>query len=675
MKEQIKGDETVSLTSYINETEQNSFIGRETEINAFLDFLQDDSPHRIFHIHGTGGIGKTYLLNEFSRYAANQDFLLLKIDANDDFFYSPQTFLEHLQLLFDAHNLSTHELKLGTFQNLLKSIEEHKIIIALDSYEKVSRLDRWIREVFIRHLPTHTRIIIAGKHQLNGEWKASPGWRRLIKEYKITEFNFEETNTYLNQMKTDVDKQSKLIWEFTQGHPLTLSLITLFEDRHETKNVFDSITKNSPDILEELIDRLLEEVNDNRELIDILEVAALFHTFNHESLAVIMDKTISSSLFNDLISLSFIKSTATGWCMHELVKDSIKIVLQKKHPDKTKRIQHKMIEYYFNRTLSTKSIYDIGQFFYHLENEAIQTAFFYRNSDDNLYLEELDNYNVEDLQQFLDEKRTNISQNKVTFFNRSSKQALYHYVSEEHNKIEMELITIDYLEKMGHQSFKLLKNNKGETLGISIIVPINERTLPHLAKEPVSRAYFRQLTEEEWNQFAVPETQHAGWFIRCLDFSDKADAASRSFMLNNLFPLLFTSSKIIISTPLPFYLDLVQSFGFTEVKGATHYDYGRDCPSPSYLLDLTGPKISNYLKQFMKQPADNNRVDKFSNQCGLTNKESEIVKLILDHQSNKEIANQLFVAEVTVKKHVTRIYKKTQVKNRSQLIKQIMEIT
>ncbi len=110
MNQRTKGEQTVNLSSYINEAEQKSFIGRETEINAFLDFLQNDSPHRILHIYGTGGIGKTYLLNEFSRYAASQDLVLLKIDA-DDFFHSPQNFLEHLQLLFDAHKMN-----LGTFQ-------------------------------------------------------------------------------------------------------------------------------------------------------------------------------------------------------------------------------------------------------------------------------------------------------------------------------------------------------------------------------------------------------------------------------------------------------------------------------------------------------------------------------------------------------------------------------
>ena len=55
-------------------------------------------------------------------------------------------------------------------------------------------------------------------------------------------------------------------------------------------------------------------------------------------------------------------------------------------------------------------------------------------------------------------------------------------------------------------------------------------------------------------------------------------------------------------------------------------------------------------------------------QKGLSNREAEVAELVTKGLSNKEVANQLFVTEKTVKFHLTNIYKKMSVKSRSQLI-------
>ncbi len=55
-------------------------------------------------------------------------------------------------------------------------------------------------------------------------------------------------------------------------------------------------------------------------------------------------------------------------------------------------------------------------------------------------------------------------------------------------------------------------------------------------------------------------------------------------------------------------------------------------------------------------------------QRGLSNREAEVAELVTKGMSNKEVANQLFVTEKTVKFHLTNIYKKMNVKSRAQLI-------
>jgi DNA-binding CsgD family transcriptional regulator len=52
---------------------------------------------------------------------------------------------------------------------------------------------------------------------------------------------------------------------------------------------------------------------------------------------------------------------------------------------------------------------------------------------------------------------------------------------------------------------------------------------------------------------------------------------------------------------------------------------------------------------------------------GITNREKEIIKLICEGKTNKEIGELLFIAPVTVRDHNTNIFRKTNVTNRTQL--------
>lgn len=53
--------------------------------------------------------------------------------------------------------------------------------------------------------------------------------------------------------------------------------------------------------------------------------------------------------------------------------------------------------------------------------------------------------------------------------------------------------------------------------------------------------------------------------------------------------------------------------------------------------------------------------------CGLTERELEIALLIADGLSNREIGEQLFITETTVKKHSSNLYRKAGIANREQL--------
>lgn len=59
---------------------------------------------------------------------------------------------------------------------------------------------------------------------------------------------------------------------------------------------------------------------------------------------------------------------------------------------------------------------------------------------------------------------------------------------------------------------------------------------------------------------------------------------------------------------------------------------------------------------------------RFLDEYGLSGREGEIVKLLMDGESNQDICNKLFIAPGTVKAHNHSIYKKLGIKSRSQVV-------
>jgi len=67
------------------------------------------------------------------------------------------------------------------------------------------------------------------------------------------------------------------------------------------------------------------------------------------------------------------------------------------------------------------------------------------------------------------------------------------------------------------------------------------------------------------------------------------------------------------------------------------------------------------------------KIDDLISKYNISKREIEVIELICEGYSNKEIADELFISIETVKDHNSRIYLKTQVKNRTQLAKLFLE--
>ena len=85
------------------------------------------------------------------------------------------------------------------------------------------------------------------------------------------------------------------------------------------------------------------------------------------------------------------------------------------------------------------------------------------------------------------------------------------------------------------------------------------------------------------------------------------------------------------------------------------------------------PDLENADCEYHTDPAGDNcreifNLQDFTKIYGLTKRETEITQLITQGKSNAEIAEELFISEKTVKKHVSNIFDKTGVNKREELI-------
>ncbi len=65
----------------------------------------------------------------------------------------------------------------------------------------------------------------------------------------------------------------------------------------------------------------------------------------------------------------------------------------------------------------------------------------------------------------------------------------------------------------------------------------------------------------------------------------------------------------------------------------------------------------------------NENLAAFARSCNLTEREEDVMRLVAEGHTNREIGHTLFISESTVKKHVNALYRKLGIENRVQLMR------
>lgn len=353
------------LADHLNAARRQRFVGRESECSLFQSAIHaEEFPFYVLYIHGPGGVGKTSLLSEFETICNESNIQTIQLDGRN-IEPSPEAFLLTIQTA----------LKLGSSDSVVEAIafRHQKTVMFIDTYEKLTPLDDWIREVFLPQLPEHILIVLAGRNEPSSGWRTDAGWQTLIRTVALRNLSPDEGRTYLNWRNVP-SEQHEAVLSFTRGHPLALSLVADTLDQRPDPQFHPD---NAPDVVRTLLERFVQKVPGPAHR-TALEVCALLYTTTESLLAEMLNIQDAHELFSWMCRLSFIESGRVGVFPHDLARDAMIADLRWRNPDWYAELHRRAREYYKKRMQQTQGEEQrrvlIEYVFLHRLNPVIQPA-------------------------------------------------------------------------------------------------------------------------------------------------------------------------------------------------------------------------------------------------------------------------------------------------------------
>ncbi|MGE5703986.1 MAG: LuxR C-terminal-related transcriptional regulator, partial [Clostridia bacterium] len=215
----------------------------------------------------------------------------------------------------------------------------------------------------------------------------------------------------------------------------------------------------------------------------------------------------------------------------------------------------------------------------------------------------------------------------------------------------------------------VLRRPNGEVAGLSVVIPIKEETLSYLHADNYASPYMNTLRPTEQSR----HLEANGCFIRTIDIENVEDESLRHDSFSALLDLLLTYDIVVSSPPpLRYFLESHHILGFTPVTGASHHQYDGITTGQTFLFDRRGSKFIDYLARLVGSSHQLAPKETLPDWEAFTERETEVARLVLEGLSNAQISSTLFISIITVKKHVSAIYRKLNVRNRAQLTKKLI---
>lgn len=307
-----------TLATRLEHLDRERFVGRKPELEVLEQLLEDEPAGSVVLVHGPGGIGKSTLLRELARRAGS---------------LGRETFFVEGRELTPAPDALEAALSAAR--------TSHRPLVLIDTYERMTALDPYLRRGVLPTLPASAVVVIAGRHPPDAAW-FEDGWEGVASELELAALPADEA-LQLVERRGVYDARADAIVAWAGGSPLALALGADAAASHDWDPADDA---DSPEILRPLIRRLAEaELHTVR--LSALAVAAIARVTTVELLGDVLPDSDAEGAYERLRSLTFVEPLGDGLTLHELVRKSLRSDFRRRDPDRDRELRRRIVDHLF----------------------------------------------------------------------------------------------------------------------------------------------------------------------------------------------------------------------------------------------------------------------------------------------------------------------------------------
>ena len=307
-----------TLADRLSSIARTSFVGRESEQRILLDALiEPELSFAVAYVSGPGGIGKSSFLHSIID-ALPDDCAGVYLDCRD-IEPTPQGFVDAIAaaLRIEQHDIRAIAGALGM---------RRRAVIAMDSYEKFSLADAWLRQTFLPAMPENVLTVVAGREDPSPGWTTAPGWQGMFREIKLRAMTEDESREMLRSRGVS-DEQAARIGRFARGYPLALELAAAALRTQPDLDVDEAAV---PEVMARLTQTLVSGLAPSA--VEALQAASIVRRVTEPLMAALLEAVTARGAFEELRTMSIVSQRAHGLYLHDVVRDAIASELVQRDP-------------------------------------------------------------------------------------------------------------------------------------------------------------------------------------------------------------------------------------------------------------------------------------------------------------------------------------------------------
>jgi DNA-binding CsgD family transcriptional regulator len=340
-----------------------ALVGRDQERDQLRMWVMDpDGPSAVF-VHGPAGIGKTALVT-----GTLVGPTTVVVDSRE-VEPTPATVLAHLGSTLGLGGVGGGG---ATIEQVADAMAASSVVaLVVDSYERFGVVDGWLRNRLLPSLPATTTTVLVGRNPPNIAWRTAPGWQQLMVDVRLGPLAEAGAADFVALRGLTGDRAERA-QRFGGGHPLALELACEALIRHP-----DLVVEDAPlaTVVEELVDVIFDDLDpDVRE---IVETVSVLRRVTLPALAAVLerDQAAVERAWTELRDLPFTTIRPDGLELQAVVQDVTATRLELRDPGRARDLRRRAARVAIANVQHAPGWATTADLLYLVQNPIVRSAF------------------------------------------------------------------------------------------------------------------------------------------------------------------------------------------------------------------------------------------------------------------------------------------------------------